>query len=81
MIRLPWPKRLKDLGRARCRTLRELNTSQVSIPAGAVGFVKAGGNGWNLLRFEGDGCSACGCAPRVSRCSREDFELIDEAST
>lgn len=72
-----WPKRLMDLGVARCRTKRELKNGYMTLPAGSLGFVQSHGNGWHLLIFTGDPCSCCGVKPHISRLSKADVELLD----
>lgn len=71
-----WPPRLRDCRGLKVRTRRQIDTMQVSIPAGAPGVIETSGNGWHLLQFKGDPCSCCGVAPRFSRASWTDFEVI-----
>lgn len=79
MIRVvAWPKLLRDVDNLPCRTRREIRTGAAIIPAGMVGRVETAGNGWHLLRFDGDPCKCCGVAPRAVRLSRDDLELIEE---
>lgn len=56
-------------------TSRDMRSGVVSIPAGTKGKVN-GDARWNQLRFEGDSCNKCKCAPRIHGCSPSDFEVL-----
>ncbi|GKL08908.1 hypothetical protein NUBL21990_43780 [Klebsiella pneumoniae] len=47
-----------------------------SLPTGTEGEVRKRGRG---LEFTSDACECCGVQVRISRMSRDDFELIELA--
>jgi hypothetical protein len=87
---VPWPKRLRDLGRldrgcssarsARARLRRDIGNGIGLAPAGTLGHVKSAGNGWHLLSFEADPCPCCRVKWRCGKLSKDDLELIEEGA-
>lgn len=71
-----WPVLLRDIRDLRVRTKRQMQTMAVVIPAGTEGVVRSNRTGWHLLDFVADACPTCKVAPKVSRCSWMDFEVL-----
>ncbi|MCJ8541418.1 hypothetical protein MWG95_11880 [Klebsiella variicola] len=70
------PRQLYKWDRARVKLARPAGNMMASLPAGTEGEVRKRGRG---LEFTSDACECCGVQVRISRMSRDDFELIELA--
>jgi len=70
-----WPKRTRELGGLRVRTLKSITNGYMTIPAGVAGVITSA-SGWRRIHFRADACPHCGVIMRMSGVNVGDLERM-----